>query len=372
MNCPQTRIDRGEQLRLLRDYQPRPYEFRPGKRVSTLAMKAVLKAIDCRAGNGGICFAAQVTIANDAGLKCTKTVARAYEGLTTYGAIEPLGRRCRGDSRPVHHFRVNYQAIKAAMATTPPSNRTPVPVATSQNGEATGHRFPSNGTLTPEQPDTGSQATRHSFPQPALDPTMTRPTPAPDRQSGKWGALVDELDLMGMHTAPDAINAARTRKAPPEYVRFLIDDAKRKGASNGLLCNWIKGTTTHTVTPERFERTEAQKIAERVQAAGIERGADQLAIDSATFKELTKYGLERFATDAQCKAPAQWESAQKAVAAPPDIPPVLIEGARTLDAKPPEPKAKFKRASSHSSKSNDRRRELDRQLAELGSGSTTR
>ncbi|WP_345688634.1 hypothetical protein [Novipirellula caenicola] len=248
----------------------------------------------------------------------------------------------------------------------------PLMIGSTENDKPTINQCTTKPHSVSDQPLTSAGPNINQWVQPAPDPPITRPTPAPNRQSGEWVALVDELHLMGMHTAPDAIKAARTRKAPPEYVRFLIDDAKRKGASNGLLCNWIKGTTTHAVTPERFERTEAQKITERVQAAGIERGADQLAIDSATFKELTKHGLERFATDAQRKAPAQWETKQKAAAASADIPPVLIEGARALDAKPPKPNAKFKRASSHSTKSNDRRRELDRQLAELGSGSTTR
>ncbi len=351
MDSSQKRIDRGEQLRLLRDYQPIPYEFCKGKHVSALAMKAVLKAIDCRAGDGGTCFASQVTIAKDAGLKCTKTVARACQGLVMYGAIVPLGRRCRGDSRPVHHFQVNYYAIKVLAINAADSNRTPVPFAIARNENATGHQFTSNGTPVPKQPDTGSRATGHSSPLPAHEAFNTRPSPATDPIEGVWLELLDELNSMGMHAAPTAIRASRDRKASPAYVRFLIEEATRTGAGIPKLCKWIQGTTEHAMTFERFEEREQAKahaeaiaIIDRVQATGVERKEEQLVIDSATFKALSKEGLERFASDAQRKAIARWEASQASALKPLPVSSKSIETQQTLNVQPQVIRAEFKRA----------------------------
>ena len=412
MSDDQYRPGRGEQLRLIEDWQPVPMKANDGQTVRPAAQAAVLDAINKRAGDGGECFANQDTLARMAKVS-DRHVRRAVQVLHCLGVIT-WARRTRGrDTRPLNHHRIVWTRLRELVDHQPPdgeqpdvpteatgrvdrSNRTYRPEQPDVPTEATGRVDRSNRTYRPEQPDVPSEATGRSVRLSTSEPTMTHPssTTTTEPLRGEWLRLRDVLFELGMEEAASAAITARDDEWSVHGVRELLSASP--GVHPGKLCKWLKGDPGRPFGPEEAEQryrdrlareaaAEQQRQAERVTRADTIRNevsevaaarsprpsAD--AIAAAIVRKLSEEQLIELITDDEreraesfernCRDRSELQSARPEPPKPPpsldaSIRPLIDDAKQTTRSRPPKQPPRAQPLS-------QRREELARQIADL-------
>ncbi len=157
----QLKIDyvRGEQVGLLRAARIPPTDPGDGRQVAEPTLKAVLVAIDSRAGKSGTCWASLDTLASDTGLS-RRTISRALKALDTLALLVTTTER--DGRRWITHRRICW----GNLADLPPApirseSNAPVRSATGAVRSATGAVRSATGAVRREPRHTSEGTTTH-------------------------------------------------------------------------------------------------------------------------------------------------------------------------------------------------------------------